>query len=199
MFIVIEGIDGAGHGTQTELLVKYLQEKGNKVTAIKTPNYKTPIGQAYSSYLHKEFEINKEAVFLLCAADVISNKQLIEKTRKNEIIISERYITSTIAYQAANGLDMKKSLDVVKNMGFPKADAIIYIDIPVEVGMERKAKVKQLDRHESNKEFLEKVKGFYIKEIKNNILGKWFIVDGKKNIEEVHKQIVNIVKSSFNL
>lgn len=199
MFIVIEGLDGAGHGTQTKLLVDYLKNRGKKVISIKTPNKSTPVGQAYYSYLNKEFELNKEAVFFLCASDVISNKQIIEKTEKNEIIVSERYITSTIAYQAANGLDMKKSLDIVKIMEFPKADAIIYIDIPVEIGMERKSKIKKLDRHESDKKFLEKVKYFYEKEIKNNIMGKWFIVDGNKSIEEVHRQIINVLKTNFNL
>lgn len=200
MFIVIEGIDGAGHGTQTKLLVDYLKNKGKKVTIIRTPNNQTPIGQAYYSYLRKEFELNKEAVFLLCAADVISNKSIIEQPRKkNEILVSERYITSTIAFQGANGFPLEKSLEVIKAVGFPKADVIIYLDIPVEVGMERKAKVKQLDRHESNKEFLERVKKFYMEEIKNNILGKWFIVDGNKSIEQVHKQIINLLKSNFNL
>jgi len=199
MFIVIEGIDGAGHGTQAKLLVDYFQKKGKKVTKIKTPNKETPIGQAYYSYLNKEYELNKEAVFLLCAADVISNKPIIDKVKKNEIIISERYITSTIAFQGANGLPIEKSLRIVEAIKFPKADAIIYIDIPPEVGMERKAKIKKLDRHESNKIFLEKAREIYKQEIKRSVLGKWFIVDGNKSIEEVHKDIIKVLKNNFNL
>ncbi len=197
MFIVIEGLDGAGHRTQIKLLANYFRKKGKKVITIKTPDKSKPVGRSYYAYLDKKFELNKEAVFFLCAADVISNKETIEK--KDVIILSDRYITSTIAYQGANGLDVKKSIEIINIMGFPKADAIIYIDILPEVGIERKTKIKKLDRHESDKKFQEKAKKIYMYQIKNNILGEWFVVDGNKSIKEVYEQIVKLLQSKFNL
>lgn len=195
-FIVIEGIDGAGGETQTKLLKEYFEKKGKKTTKIVSPNLSTPVGQAYKAYLDEKFYMKNEAVFLLCACDVIINKPIIEKINKDGgIVIADRYITSTIAYQSANDFLFEKALKIVEIMGFPKADIIIFIDISPEVSIERKRKEKgKLDRHEKNIQYLAKVKEFYEKEIERNVLGKWFVVNGEQDIQTVHKQIIKILK-----
>ncbi|MCX8178851.1 MAG: dTMP kinase [Candidatus Aenigmarchaeota archaeon] len=195
MFIVIEGIDGAGHTTQADLLKKYFEKNSENFVFIKTPNKDLPVGKAYYSYLNKEYDLNTEAVFLLCASDVISSKHTIQSALNSGInIISERYITSTIAYQSANGFNFEKAMKITKLIGFPKADKIIYLDISPELSVKRKEKMKKLDRHEEDVEFLTKVKEFYEKQIKLNFLGKWYRVNGEKSIEDVHEQIIKIIK-----
>jgi thymidylate kinase len=42
---------------------------------------------------------------------------------------------------------------------------------------------------------LKKVRSIYQKEIKENILGKWFVIDGEKDIKDVHKDILKIINS----
>ncbi|MBU5689997.1 MAG: dTMP kinase [Candidatus Aenigmatarchaeota archaeon] len=195
MFIVIEGIDGAGHTTQADLLKKYFEKNSEKFVFIKTPNKDLPVGKAYYSYLNKEYDLNTEAVFLLCASDVISSKHIIQSALNSGInIISERYITSTIAYQSANGFNFEKAMKITKLIGFHKADKIIYLDISPELSVKRKEKMKKLDRHEEDVEFLTKVKEFYEKQIKLNFLGKWYRVNGEKSIEDVHEEIIKIIK-----
>ncbi|MEM5878348.1 MAG: dTMP kinase [Candidatus Aenigmatarchaeota archaeon] len=147
MFIVIEGIDGAGHTTQTNLLKKYFEKNSEKFVFIKTPNKDLPVGKAYYSYLNKEYDLNTEAVFLLCASDVISSKHIIQSALNSDInIISERYITSTIAYQSANGFNFENAMKITKLIGFPKADKIIYLDISPELSVKRKEKMTKLDK-----------------------------------------------------
>ena len=86
------------------------------------------------------------------------------------------------------------AISFVKSHEYPKADAIIFIDIRPETSMKRKMKEHgRLDKHEKDLGFLKKVKNFYLKEIKETILGKWFIIDGERSIEEVHEDIVKII------
>ena len=199
MFIVIEGIDGAGHTTQCELLKQFFKNSGIDFVFFKTPNKSLPIGQAYYAYLRRDYELNTEAVFLLCASDVIMNKEKIaEGIKEGKVILFERYITSTLAYQTANGFDFKKGVKIIKLLGFPKADLIVYLDIPVDVSLERKLKEKAfLDRHESDKSFLERVKNVYEMEMAMNFLGKWVKVDATKDIETVHSEILRIIKNKL--
>jgi len=200
MFIVIEGIDGAGHTTQSNLLKEYFKNHGVDFIFLKTPNKNLPIGKAYYSYLNKEYELNTEAVFLLCASDVIMNKEKILDAKKGDrVILFERYITSTLAYQAANGFNFEKGVKMIKMLGFPRADAIIYLDVPVETAMERKMKDRCLDRHESDKNFLERVKDMYEREIKMNFLGKWHRVDATREIYDVHASIVKTIKNKIKI
>jgi dTMP kinase len=199
MFIVIEGIDGAGHTTQCNLLKQFFKNSGIDFLFLKTPNKTLPIGRAYYSYLQKEYELNTEAVFLLCASDVIMNKEkIINGLKEGKLILFERYITSTLAYQTANGFDFEKGVKIIKLLNFPKADLIIYLDIPVDVSIERKLKEKAaLDRHESDRYFLERVKKVYEKEIEMNFLGKWVRVDATKDVEAVHSEILKVIKNKL--
>jgi dTMP kinase len=198
-FIVIEGLDGSGKGTQTELLIKYLKEKNISFEFIKSPDYRTPVGEVYKRYLDEEVEMEADAVFLLLACDVMMNKSRIEAARKEgKIIIAERYITATIAFQCANGFPFEKAVKFVELMEYPKPDLIVFIDVEPETGMKRKLEQGKLDRHEKNLEFLRRVREFYSKEIEENVLGKWVTVDGEKSIEEVHEEILKVVETYLN-
>ncbi len=198
MFVVLEGIDGAGHTTQANLLKKFLEKNNIKYDFFKTPNKKHPIGKAYYDYLNKKYEANTETIFLLCSSDVMLNKERIVKARQKEgFILGERYITSTLAYQAANGFDFDKAIEIIRLVGFPKTDIIIYLDISVDEAIKRKKMNGKLDRHEENKLFLEKVKQFYEKQIEMNFLGKWIIVDAEKEIQEVNNEIIKIIKNNL--
>ncbi len=201
VLIVFEGLDASGKETQTKLLKEWLDKKKKKSIIIQSPNKKTPVGQAYEKYLYEEFKMERDAVFLICACDVIINKPIIEKAeQENKIVIADRYITSTIAYQGANGFSFDKSLKIVETMEFPKADVIIYINISPEISIKRKEKEKEiLDKHEKDLKFLTKVGEFYVKEMEQNVLGKWFVVDGEKSKEEVRDQIVKIIGDVLNL
>ncbi len=199
--IVIEGIDGCGGETHSDFLKEWLAKKRVKNIKIESPDDSTPVGQAYGKYLHEKFNMEADAIFLLCACDVIMNKSLIENARKEGVfVIADRYITSTIAYQGANGFLFDKALKLVDLMEFPKADAILYIDISPDISMKRKQKEKDsLDKHEKNKQFLAKVREFYKKEIDNSVLGEWFVIDGERSIEEIQEDITRLLSKKFGI
>ena len=192
-FIVIEGLDGCGGETQTKLLKKYLEKNKIPHKIFRSPDYNSPIGKRIKLYLNKKIELSPEDAFKLFASDtLLTSKQIEEET--NTLIIMDRYITSTIPYQAARGFDFKKGIEFAETMNYQKPNAIIYIDIKPETSMKRKKKEKgKLDYHESRLDYLKEVRKFYLKEMKKNVLCKWFIINGEKDILEVHKDILRIV------
>ena len=140
--------------------------------------------------------MDPDSAFILFCADNMQNAKEIEKAKKQgKHVIIDRYITSTIVFQSARGLSFEKGIRFGELMQFPKADAIIYIDISAETSMKRKMGEKgNLDMHEKNLQYLKKVRQLYLEEAKRNVLGKWFVIDGEKTIPEVHKEILKIVE-----
>lgn len=197
-FIVIEGLDGCGGETQTKLLKNYLKENKIPNRIFRSPDYKTGIGKTIKSYLDRKFRLDPDSAFILFASDTLLTSKKIEKVNRNKIIIMDRYITSTIAYQSARGFDFERGVKFIGLMNYVKPDLIIFIDIRPETSMKRKFEEKRmLDYHESKLKYLKKVRKFYHQEIKNRILCKWYVVDGEKNIEEVHESILKIIKRSL--
>jgi len=197
LFCVIEGLDGAGGSTQSKLLKEIFEKKKIPHVFIKSPNYETEIGKSIRDYLNGKFNLKPEQAFILFASDVLESIPIIKKgLNEKKVVVVDRYITSTIAYQCANGFSFDSAMNFVKLHEFPEADAIIYIDIKPETSMKRKRKEHgKLDRHEKNLKFLKKVRDFYQIEIKENILGKWFVVNGERDIKEVHEDILKIINS----
>lgn len=197
-FIVFEGIDGAGSETQTRLLFNYLKKEKKSVEKLFYPDYKGPIGKLIHQYLHKKYDFSVETQFLLYTTDFLKDKEKIRKWKKErKIIISDRYFTSTLAYQCLKGFPLKSALEIANLFKFPKPDLVIYLKVSPEISIQRKLKEKKnLDRHEADKEFLSELDNFYEKLIKNQIFGKWIVIDGEKSIEEVFKEIKKFIISS---
>jgi dTMP kinase len=102
-FIVIEGIDGSGKGTQTELLVKKLKKEKKKVVVDDYPRYETSFwGRHVGRMLSKEFgnPMNVSPYltvlpYMLDEADG-SRKTIDPALKKGKIVISNRYFTSNV-------------------------------------------------------------------------------------------------------
>jgi dTMP kinase len=195
-FLVLEGLDGAGGSTQSNLLKRYFEDKHIQPVFVKSPEYETEVGRAIRDYLNGKVKLKTEQAFLLFATDVLNSVPKIkEGLKENKIVFADRYVTSTIAYQCANGFSFESALKFVKSNNYPEVDRIIFIDIKPETSMERKMREGALDIHERNLKFLREVRGFYMKEIKENVLGEWVVIDGEKSKEEIHKNILKIINS----
>jgi dTMP kinase len=196
-FIVIEGIDGAGGETQTKLLRDYLGS--NKVKNLSYPDYKNPVGKIIHEYLHNKYDLSVDTQFLLYSIDFLKDGPQIRKwLKEGKIIITDRYFTSTIAYQGLRGFNIKKALNFAEIFDIPKPDLIIYLGISARTSVKRKyAEKRSLDRNEKNKIFLEKLGDFYEKLAKNSVFGKWEVVNGEKSIDEVSNDIKNIINTKL--
>ena len=200
-FVVFEGIDGAGGETQSNLLIDFLKEGKIPVEKLTYPDYSGPIGKIIHRFLHKKYEFSPEIQFLLYFTDFLKNKRKIEKRQKEvKFIISDRYFTSTLAYQGLKGFPLKTALNFAKTFQLPKPDLIIYLKISPETSIKRKFKEKgNLDRHESDKKFLGNLERFYKKLIKRKIFGQWVVVNGERPIEKVFEEIKRVIFSKISI
>jgi len=192
MFIVIEGIDGAGCETQGKNLVKMLTRTGKKASLIKYPDYERNVGKLIREFLYQNKDLSAEQQFLLYTMQFIMDKQMIAERRKEEILIADRYFTTTLCYQTLEGVDMKMALEYAKNFFIEVPDIVYYLNVDPDIAITRKGgEDKEKNRREKDFEFIRRTHKQYQKLVDNQVWTKWVNIDGNKGIEEITKDIYN--------
>ncbi len=188
IFIVIEGLDGSGKTTQANILSEKLSEN-YKVLCTAEPSQGKIGSFIRNGCLYEEKRLPKEAEALLFAADRIEHMQneIAPALAEDKIVICDRYIYSSLAYQGSTGL----SLDWIKtiNARALQPDFSIFIDVSPEQVLER------LQRKKSVMETLEtqqKVRQVYLKFVDK---GELVLVDGDKTKEDVANAMYSVVLS----
>jgi len=191
-FIVIEGIDQSGKKTQSILLRNRLKKKGYKVGYISFPKYNTSIGKLVKKCLHDDSFSLEMSHILLSANRWEAEKEIRYKLENMDFVVCNRYCDSNIAYGLANGL--KKEWLENLDLGLPKSDLTILIDIPIIESVLRKSENR--DRYEKDRKFLNNVKSRYKKLATMN---KWSRIKGNKSKEEVSKEIWNLIVNKYKI
>ncbi len=188
VFICIEGLDGSGKTTQANLLAKRLQEN-YKVFSTSEPSQGKIGTFIREGCLYEEKRLPTEAEALLFAADRIEHMQteIAPALAEGKIVICDRYICSSLAYQGSIGL----SLDWIKtvNARALQPDFNLFIDVSPEKVLER------LQRKKSVMETLEtqqKVREVYLKFVEK---GELTLIDGDKPKSEVAHALYSAVVS----
>ena len=188
--IVIEGIDGAGKATQAKLLKEALEKEGKEVSIYSYPDYSSVYGERIKSFLYKKINLKVDELFMLYIIDMVKDRSsIIEAVNNGNYVIIDRFFFSTIAYQSAGGFSYENGKEIVKLLEMPVVDKVFYINVPVDISMQRKEKQKgkmDVDKFESNKKFLSKVSTFYDRLKNEGFYAKsWEEIDGNKSIEEI--------------
>ena len=191
-FIVFEGIDQSGKKTQSILLRNGLKKKGYKVGYLSFPKYNTSIGRLVKKCLHDDSFSLEMSHILLSANRWESEKEVRYKLENMDFVVCNRYCDSNIAYGLANGL--KKEWLENLDLGLPKPDLTILIDIPITESVFRKSENR--DRYEKDRKFLNNVKSRYKKLA---IMNKWSRIKGNRSKEEVSKEIWNLVVNKYKI
>lgn len=173
MFIDLEGLDGCGKTTQTELVCKRLAEDGIGFKKIKLPDYESESSILVRKYLAGDFgknaeDVNAYAASVLYAADRFASYT--EKWKKEylegKLIFADRYTPANAIYQMTK-LDkaqwdsyLEWLFDFEYNkIGIPAPDKVIFLDMPVEVSQKLmthryEGDESKKDVHEANVSFL---------------------------------------------
>jgi dTMP kinase len=188
IFIVLDGIDGAGTSTHSKLLAGFLSLKGLKTYLTQEPS-NSDVGKLLRTYLRDD-NIPASVDALLFAADRILHyhNDIKEKLGEGYIVISDRYIESSIAYQSSQSESI--SVDWVKSLNkFAEIpDLTIILDIEPKLALIRKSN-KILDKFE-DKLLLGKVRQVYLDRAKEE---GYIVIDTDDIIEIVQSKIQNIV------
>ncbi|MGC2574787.1 MAG: dTMP kinase [Candidatus Nitrosopolaris sp.] len=187
--IVIEGVDRAGKQTQARLLVESLKISGRVCVVVDFPDYDTPIGKEIKAFLEGKRQYPNELKHMLLSANRWERKSEIETMiEKGTIVIMNRYYQSNLVYGVSNGLNINWLANL--DRGLPKEDIVILLDVSSTILTER-SRERDLDSFEKNQKLLLEVNKNYRKLAKQF---KWKIINGEKSREQVHKEIMNILK-----
>ena len=208
MFITFEGINGSGKTTQSRKLFEYLNGIGKDVVLTKEPGGGGKYCMSLREILLKTKNMSKLAeLFLLYSARVEHIKNVIEPALKaGKIVICDRYIDSTFAYQCVGDKEMDEIVEYLNDkIKLVIPDITFLIDIPVSVSESRLAPLvyeaiikgegyKKYDEIETSN--MQKIVDSYRKIATNNS-DRVKIIDGTLDKNEIHKKIVSIVGSYF--
>lgn len=219
MLIVIEGIDGSGKQTQTEMLISRL-EKNNKIRKIAFPDYDSDTSALVKMYLggkfgENAFDVNAYTASSFYAVDRIGSYLYDWKKDMDEgkIVISDRYTTSNAVHQG--GKLEGKERDAYLNwlfdyeynlLGLPKPDFVFFLNMPPEYGRrlmkDRNNKItgeSELDIHERDTDYLQKSYDNALDVAKRF---NWTVIDCVKDgeirtPEDINDEIYSIIKDSI--
>ena len=145
-FIVIEGIDGAGKGTQTDLLARAFEQRGIPFVKFGFPRYESSFGRLIARFLNGEFgplaAVDAHFSALLYAGDRLEAKPDLEAALDSgRTIVTDRYIASNLAHQAARvpAESRAEFISWIRQLeygtyGLPVEDLVIYLRVPADEG-----------------------------------------------------------------
>ena len=193
MFIVIEGIDGAGCETQGKNLLKMCKEQKSLFpTLIKYPDYDRNVGKIIREFLYENKGLTAQQQFLLYTMQFVMDKKMIETRRKDEILIADRYFSTTLCYQTLEGIDIKMALDYAKNFQIEVPDAVFYLNVDPDIAIKRKhGEDKEKNFREKDFDFIKKTHKQYQMLVEKQVWTKWVNIDGNKSVDEVTQNIYN--------
>ena len=214
--IVIEGLDGSGKSTQIERLIDRLNDKNITFKQIKLPDYESDSSAVVKMYLNGEFgknpdDVNAYAASAFYTVDRFANY----KTKWKEdydngvLILADRY-TASNAYHQATKLPEEESDSFFewlsdfeyKKIGVPEPDAVIYLDMPVEISQKMmtgryNGDENKKDIHEKNISYLNKCR--VAAKHASAKLG-WYLIDcsdgeNPRSIESISSEIYEIIEN----
>ncbi len=222
MFIVVEGLDGAGKSTQVALIREEFKKRGIESEYLHFPRFDAPIfGDMVARFLRGEFgaadSVNPYLVALLYAGDRNDASAMIKGwLAAGKSVIVDRYIYSNIAYQCAkitNDEEREVLRDWIFDLeynkyGIVKPDISLFLDVPFDFTKRKLAEVRDgedreylkggTDVHEESLSLQERVREVYLSEAARagselNVISCANEVGGMLPPEEIFEKILDYI------
>ena len=212
---VIEGVDGSGKATQTDLLYQALQNEGKTVRKISFPNYDSPSSSLIKMYLNGEFGTDPQAVnayatsvFFVVFRFASFRTDWHSFYEDGGIIIADRYVTSNFVHQAGKIEDVAEKERYIQWLshleydifGLPRPDCVIFLDMPPAYSLrlrQQRNTLKQGLTHDIHEED----QGYLYQAYENATAiaqhQAWHVINCVadyeiRTIEEIHQEIMQI-------
>ena len=193
MLINLEGIDGCGKSTQSQFLIEEFKKSNEETILLKEPT-NGKYGKKLWQMLSGKIKASTEEILKLFVMD--RKEHVEQKIRpaldEGKVVLMDRYYYSTMAYQAAAGIDVNR---IRKDNEFaPKPDIVLIFDLPADLAMKRVRGHSVADVFEKE-EHLEKVRKAYLN-LKDDPLVR--IVDATRTPEEIFGDVWKLVSEVKN-
>ena len=193
LFVVLDGGDGAGTTTHSHLLKGFLESKGFKVHLTQEPS-KSKIGTLLREFLkNNEIPPTTDALLFAADRDLHYHNEIKRRLQEGFIVISDRYIESSIVYQSvqSNQISIEWIKDINKFIGLP--DLTIILDIDPKIALARKGD-DDLEKFE-DVTFLDRVRNLYLTRAKQE---QYTLISSDDIIEIVQEKIQQCIIEKLN-
>ncbi len=204
LLITFEGGEGSGKSTQSQILYDTLIEKGFEVTKTREPG-----GTKFAEIIREllvQGDSNKidniSELFLFAAARTDHVQKVIKKSLKdNKIVICDRFIDSTLAYQGYAGnldLDIVKEVNKI-SIGEIYPDITFIFDIDPTQGIERALGENNKETRFEEKDIMyhKKIRDGYLSIARDNAQ-RCVVINGADDIEQISKKILELTLDKIN-
>lgn len=198
MFITLEGPEGSGKTSHIPPLVQFLREQGHTVFPTREPGG-TSIGEQIRAVIHdlKNAEMHPRTETLLYQA---ARAQIVEEViqprlNRGEIVLSDRYFDSTIAYQGyGHGQPLEQVRQLVRYAtGGLTPDLTILLDLDVKIGLQRKSRQQEWNRLDAYAiDFHQRVRAGYLEMAKQEP-ERWRVVDSSRQWNVVQAELRRVI------
>ena len=181
-FIVIDGTDGSGKATQTQLLIEELKLGGHKVEMADFPQYGQKSAGLVEDYLNGKYgQVSPQAASIFYAVDRFDASFKIKQwLEEGKIVVANRYVTANAGHQGgkiADDIDRMKFFRWLDNLEYtifniPKPDLNIILHMPAEMAQKlvdkkssdvrKYANGKKRDLHEADLLHLQNAEKVYM-------------------------------------
>jgi len=202
-FITFEGLEGSGKSTQSKLLFEALKEANFDVILTREPGGTEAAEKIREFIIDEALDIAPMTQLLLHNAaryEHVTNV-ILPALKAKKIVICDRFVDSTIAYQGFGqklGMKIPALIHNVIMEGIAP-DLTIIFDIDEKIGLERAKKRSGSDRyHNMNEEFFSKVRHGFLK-ISQMARDRCVTIDANASIERIHNLILKLVRERLNI
>jgi len=216
MFIVIDGIDGSGKGTQTDILVQTLRDQWKKVKLLDYPRYGEPSAFAVEKYLNGKYgtDVSAKQASIFYALDRFdSSFDFRDELEEYDYIISNRYVSANIIHQAGkitDPVERDNFIEWLEDLEYnifwiPKPDKTIFLNVSPETSQKLVLKkddrdyiewAAKMDIHEADKNHLIQAHASALSVVQNH--ADWVQIDCEtegtlRSIDDIAKEILRQV------
>ena len=202
LFIVLEGVEGAGKSTQAALLSRWMDAAGIRHVLAREPGG-TPVGEAIRRIVLDKGELTMPAeteLFLILAARAAFVRGVVRPAlERGETVLADRFDFSTLAYQGyGRGLDLEEVRRANSlATGGSRPDLVLVLDLPVAEGLKRKGGAAQGDRIErEGEDFLARVREGYLALAEEEPRAR--LLDASGDLENLQAEIRRIIGEAFS-
>lgn len=207
-FLVVDGVDGAGKGTQIALLRDVLVARGHVVHVTCEPS-DWPIGAMIRRYLRHELTEGVpgwQAMALLFAADRMQHleHEIVPRLARGETVICDRYDASSLAYQSAmRGEDVgeqDRALEWIASLNAEarRPDLTLLLDLDPEIAAHRRAARGNDEEMLERIDLQRRVRTQYAKVPRLRPTDRFVVIDATPSPAEVHAVVLAAVSALLN-
>jgi len=188
LFVVLEGIDGAGTTTNAKMLVEWFTSRGRRAWFTSEPT-KGPVGIIIRRKLREKAFNDPVLETLLFAADRAWHlrREIVPRLKEGYMVVCDRYYESSVAYQGAQGASQEWILRV--NEKFPEPDLTILLDIEPLKALQRIHNRAVIERFESAS-FLSKVREIYLERAREK---GYEVINADRPMDKVQESVRELV------